>query len=989
MDDVCRIPHLISIVSAKGHELPLDDRLRHDPKAVFGIVDMGQVLNHMRDGVPAVLKSERSAQHGPQNIVYFCTPEFVAKCVVKDTIYLLTAVYAPDFIYHHLPNWQSVRVCPARWQVLASGSHANASTGQTGYKLIEQRFKAHLAYLDHPDTVQEPFLTPAQQAYLELLHEHIELARQVETDRAHNRPLVVFNNMEATDAERLVRSIYTFQLAEANPFAVNDFIWVGWEGLNPAGHKEQGRVKTTENRRVTVKFERQVDIAELRCPGVMGFAFYDIQQRIQEQALESLRDGRALNRNLLTNIVDNQYAPYPMPAHPTTGPSEDASQNRAYNYALAVEDMLLIWGPPGTGKTTTITMLAKALADQSQKVLITSKSNPAVDNVLKALKKVKDLRIVRIGHEDRVTHDVKPLLIDNQARKLQADIVSATNEPFQHLEKMVTGWPSIQANISRLQALAPLWSQHLQQQENSQNRLRVEQIAVCKQHKVDLHRQETRARQGYQRAVSAIRKANQSVDLLEWLLRRRNWPVVGLVVTAISGWLATRATRNYRQAEQAQVAYMRLVHRYKMAVTRYYATASTTPAVLAAKEEFQAAILTVEKLAEAAGDEVSQLQSVLANASIPVPSSSPATPTALLNYLDRVLSLKPILDCRYQLLAEWRECLEERRQALYLALIRSAQVVGATCIGIATDRTFRKLEFDTVIADEAGQIQAFDLLVPLVRARRAILVGDHKQLPPVVDEEVKALLDEDNEESINLLQQSLFERLSGSIPSTHKVMLQTQYRMPAEIADFVSPIFYEGKYYTATPWQLPPADLFFSRPICFIDTEHKPQYRECKGRGETTGRFNPGEAELLSRIAAAYLDQGHSSIGIIIPYKLQVAEVQRALRKRCPDLADDVLSGMVASVDAFQGNQRKIILFGFTRSNNWGSVGFLNELRRLNVTITRAERQLILVGDSHTLTRATDQEFQDFARRLLAHISEVGQYLTVPQLEELLHAKGY
>lgn len=989
MDDVCRVPHSITIVSAKGHELPLDDKLRHNPEAVFGIVDIAQVLNHMQDGIPTVLKSERSSQYGQQNVVYFCTPKFVAKCVVKDTIYLLTAVYAPDFIYLHLPNWQSVRVCPTRWHVLASGSHANTSTSQTGYQLIERGFKAHLAFLDNPVQVQEAFLTPAQQAYLELLREHIELARQVETDRARNRPLVVFNSLNATDAERLVRSTYTFQLAEANPFTVDDFIWVGWQGLNPGGHKEQGRVMAKEGRQVTVKFEDQVDVAQLRCPGVMGFDFNDVQQRVQEKALEALRDGRALNRNLLNNIVNNQYALYPMPANPNMGPSQDASQNQAFNYALAVEDMLLIWGPPGTGKTTTITTSAKALADQGRKVLITSKSNPAVDNVLVALKHVKDLRVVRVGHEDRVAHDAKPLLIDNQARKLQEDIVSATNEPFQQLEKLVAGWPGIQASIIQLQALASLWSQRLQQWEDDQNRLRAIQLAIWKQHETNLHTQVIRARQGYQRLMSAIRRTDQTIGVLEWLLRRRNWPLVGLVSVATSGWLADRATRNRRQAEQAQVAYMRLVHRYKIEVARYYAAASTSPTVLEVKKDLQATQLTVEKLVKAAGEEVGQIQTVLAQSPIPVPRPNLTTPTALLNYLDRVLSLKPILDWRYQLLAEWRECLAERRQALYLALIRSAHVVGATCIGIATDRTFRKLEFDTVIADEAGQIQAVDLLVPLVRARRAILVGDHQQLPPMVDEEIEVLLDEDDEESINLLKQSLFERLFSSAPPTHKVMLQTQYRMPAEIANFVSPIFYEGKYYTATPRPLSPADLFFSRPICFIDTKHKPQYRECKGRGEVTGRFNPGEAEILARLAAAYLDKGYTDIGIIIPYKLQVAEVQRVLRNRRPDLDDDVLRGMVASVDAFQGNQRDTILFGFTRSNKWGSVGFLDELRRLNVTITRPKRQLILVGDSHTLTDATDHGFQDFARQLLAYISEVGQYLTISQLEEVLRAKGY
>ncbi|MCL4301650.1 MAG: AAA family ATPase [Anaerolineae bacterium] len=933
-----------------------------------------------------------SGQYGQQAVVYFCTPEFVARCVAKEEIYLLLALTAPDFIYRHLPNWKSIRVRPTRWQVLATGSHSETSGGRTGYQLIQQHFKAHLALLDTPEPVEEKYLSPHQQAYLELLRDHIALTRQVQEDRARNRPTVVYNSVAATDAERLVRGTYTFQLSETNPFSLRDFVWVGLDGMNRQGRREQGRVTSVKGRQVTVKFERQIDAAQIRSPGVMGFDFNDMQQRIQEQALDALRDDKALNRNLLNNIVDNVYVSYPPPLKPEAGPL-NPSQNRALNSGQAIQDTLLIWGPPGTGKTHTISTLVKNLADYNKKILITSQSNLAVDNVLKELadnsqKGSKKLRVIRIGHEDRVAPNTKHLLIDNQARDLQMGIVSTTNRPFQQLEKVVSGWKDVETKITELRALEPLWSKHLKQWEETQHALQAAQLVIWKQHEKRLKERMAKAHQAYQRAVNARRNAERVAGLLEWLLKRRGWPVLGLVIVALSSWLARYVAHTYQQAEKKRVVYMRFAHRYQAEVAGYYATAYKGPTILAAKKQVQEAETTLQKLEEAARNGLSFIQTFLAHSPIPLPKSTVATPEALASYLGRVIELKAILEWRYRLLAEWRECLEERRQALYPALIQPAHVVGATCIGIATDPHFRKLEFDTVIADEAGQIQAFDLLVPLVRARRAILVGDHQQLPPVVDDDVRALLDEEDEESIRLLEQSLFERLFEPTPKTHKVMLNTQYRMPVEIADFISQAFYKGEYYTDTSKRSYSADLFFSRPLCFIDTEHRKQYREYKGKGGETGCANPGEAEILARLATAYRNQDYN-IGIIVPYKLQVAEVQRALRRRHSDLDDDALRELVATVDAFQGNQRDTILFGFTRSNNWGGIGFLWELRRLNVTITRAQRQLVLVGDSKTLTEATDQEFKKFACNLLDYIRQRGQYMKIEQLEEALRARGY
>jgi hypothetical protein len=322
---------------------------------------------------------------------------------------------------------------------------------------------------------------------------------------------------------------------------------------------------------------------------------------------------------------------------------------------------------------------------------------------------------------------------------------------------------------------------------------------------------------------------------------------------------------------------------------------------------------------------------------------------------------------RAGLLQEWRGMLQSRRDTLYPSLIRRADVVGATCIGIATDLRFEDLEFDLVIADEAGQIQVMDLLVPLVRARRAVLVGDHLQLPPVVEPEITQKIREtesENQELGQWLEKSLFERLieRPTTPDSNKVMLNIQYRMPRQIADFISGQFYGGNYHTGSESEHTEA-FFTGSPLVFVDTVKEVRHFDQRAEnGE--GYSNPTEARLISDLLVAYKAKG-VDVGVIVPYKKQAEVIRRELRRRQAGLSEDDLISRVATVDSFQGKELDVILFGFTRSNADGRIGFLTELRRLNVSLTRARRQLILVGDSLTLTSTPDKDFAKLAQSLL------------------------
>jgi superfamily I DNA and/or RNA helicase len=323
---------------------------------------------------------------------------------------------------------------------------------------------------------------------------------------------------------------------------------------------------------------------------------------------------------------------------------------------------------------------------------------------------------------------------------------------------------------------------------------------------------------------------------------------------------------------------------------------------------------------------------------------------------------------------------------LYPTLIRSADVVGATCIGVATDARFEDLDFDLVIADEAGQIHVMDLLVPLVRARRAVLVGDHLQLPPVVEPEIVQKIRENETENQEIglwLEKSLFERLieRPDTPESHKVMLDTQYRMPRPIADFISRQFYGGKYKTGS--EKPHEDPFFESPLVFIDTMKEVRHYEQRSE-DSQGYFNQTEARIISDLLLAYQKEDLQA-GVIVPYRKQAEVIRRELRQRQAGWSEEALATRIATVDSFQGKEMDVILFGFTRSNPDGRIGFLAELRRLNVSLTRARRQLVLVGDSVTLSNTPDPAFAKFFTALLVSVKSTPKaYLSSHELARML-----
>lgn len=271
------------------------------------------------------------------------------------------------------------------------------------------------------------------------------------------------------------------------------------------------------------------------------------------------------------------------------------------------------------------------------------------------------------------------------------------------------------------------------------------------------------------------------------------------------------------------------------------------------------------------------------------------------------------------------------------AVLDRARVVCATCTSLPSGPLASEA-FDRVLFDEATQATEPVALIAYLKAPRVVLAGDHQQLSAVVKSPDAAKQG---------LAKSLFERLLEDQGEGVKRMLREQYRMHAQIMAFPSREMYGGEL-RAHPSVaartlsevLTPGAQVDAPPVLFLDTAGKGFEDEVDA--ENSSRFNRGEADLVVGHAKALLAAGlaPSELAVIAPYRAQV-NVIRALLGR-----DDV---EVDTVDAFQGREKDAVLVSMTRANTEGELGFLKDLRRMNVALTRARRHLFVVGDSATL----------------------------------------
>ena len=277
-------------------------------------------------------------------------------------------------------------------------------------------------------------------------------------------------------------------------------------------------------------------------------------------------------------------------------------------------------------------------------------------------------------------------------------------------------------------------------------------------------------------------------------------------------------------------------------------------------------------------------------------------------------------------------------------LFTEARVIACTLVGAAS-RVLERNRFSSLFIDEAAQAIEAACWIAISRADRVILAGDHCQLPPTI----KCI-----EAARGGLGRTLLEKVVLHKPETMS-LLKIQYRMHEDIMRFPSRWFYHDEL-EAAPEVKYRGILDFDTPVSWIDTSELDLQEKAVAEG--TGRLNTGEAELLVRELKNYMErigirrilEEHIDFGVISPYRAQVHYLRHLLKKE-PFFRPCRRLITVHTVDGFQGQERDVIMISLVRANEKGQIGFLRDLRRMNVAITRARMKLLILGEAVTLTR--------------------------------------
>ena len=567
-------------------------------------------------------------------------------------------------------------------------------------------------------------------------------------------------------------------------------------------------IKVTE-KSITVAFENKPPKWVYKKGIRIDLYVNDVTFRRMSENLEILRHTTGRQRDL-RNIIIGLKAPFPAKGIDFTPVDSDLNETqlKAIKMALGAKDFFLIHGPPGTGKTRTLTELIIQLIKKGKKVLATADSNIAVDNLILNLSKYPTLKIVRIGHPARVM------------KELENFSIFALSEKHPEAENVKIGWNKVRSLIEK--------------------------------------------RDKFIKPIPSLRRGLSDEEII--YLSKRRESIRGIsknIIHSMAKWLS-------------------------------------------------------------------------------------------LNYeIDRHIKV-----------------LKEKEKEIFKDIISEADIVVSTN-SMAFSEFLQDFHFDVAVIDEGSQQIEPSTLIPIMKADKFYIAGDHKQLPPtILSEEAKEL------------ENTLFEKLIKTYPDL-SIMLEIQYRMNEKIMKFPNQEFYNGllkpadsvKSHILADLKVKKPEKFKEilnpeEPLSFIDTSGSNAF-EFQPEGSTSYE-NHVEAHLVLKLVEELLKMGINKrdIGIITPYAAQVKLLKQLLLEKN-------LKIEVNSVDGFQGREKEVILISFVRSNDIGEIGFLNDLRRLNVAITRAKRKLICIGNAKTLSHhSTYQKF-------IEYIKTVGTYKNLKDLREI------
>lgn len=637
-------------------------------------------------------------------------------------------------------------------------------------------------------------------------------------------------------------------------------------------------------------------------------AFMDNLINKQENSLKRVKNNECVNRNLPKLLSDPKCAKINYLSNDLQFRNKllDDNKKKIIEEALSAKDIYLLQGPPGTGKTTFISELViqQLTLNPSAKILVASQSNVAVNHAMnKITKDDSSIKVVRLGREEMIANGMENYTINAQADDIIEKIKSRVNKYFEHIQSR-----NFDKNLFDKYNLL---NEVLSIEEKI--KVLIKEISYDKEFKTKKEKEYYNKRSKLDK-LEALKSSFYNIEI-----SKSNSFIEEFIEEYIK--LGEDFIEQYEILIKLEDE-LEIINRYiddkNNKIKNYQNDLSAGYDILAISKEknIEQYRLELEKKIEKQKKKFDQFS-------------------------------------KYEKLKnDWLKRINQSEE-LEKILIEEVSVIGATCIGIANFSNNFNLKFDLVIIDEAGRATPPELLIPMVLGKKIVLVGDQKQLPPVIDKVLSDEIKLRHNFNRREVEESLFSYLQKNLNDDCKNILREQYRMNPIIGDLISTIFYNDNIISRVNMEDRKHyyDEFENNSIVWIDTKNVlDKFEEAIG----TTKQNTLEANevinLLKKMDSNYLERGiKKSVAIIAGYKAQKNLINRIIDKEGIEFKN--IEVEVDTVDAFQGRETDIVIYSIVRSNSIGDIGFLSDQRRLNVSLSRARELLIIIGDSECVLK--------------------------------------
>lgn len=730
--------------------------------------------------------------------------------------------------------------------------------------------------------------------------------------------------------------VYTKNKLEANPFDENSPICMTKKNKHTT-EITVGFCIDSDDEGVVIQVNKDIDLNDIATSGEISIQKKHLLVSLERQkrALKAVQY-QEMKNNVVGEIFLNPNKAVSLDDIEIKRYVQDLDENKkqAVYKALNSKDIFLLQGPPGTGKTTFITELVSQIIMQnsSSRILITSQSHVAVDHALsKITESEPGVKVLRIGREEKLSLGTEQYMLDNQLMNWIDEIKNRCIQYMTKLKESIDLNPDIVVKYNLIQDLESI--------DNDLEKLQKELL--------DLKKEELALLEKYKLLQKIVSETNSMSNKIKEKFK------------------LTKDNSLLEIAENFEKEFSKLGQ-------HFLSEFENVSSVSEKKQNIELEILEKELLELEQKERKTDLYNQLEVSNIEELSLLKQNTINQFNQNQEEYKKIRKLDKIHE---EWIQRLIPT-ESMGAELIRDVNIIGATCLGIANLPATANITFDWVIIDEAARATVPEILVPIIQGKKIVLVGDHKQLPPMID---KAIY-ENNSENIRIkeLQKTLFEELIESVDESCMGILSEQYRMHPSIGGLISEVFYNGVLRSSKTTENRNHHIkrWSGKGVVWISTANYSNRNEQVILNPHLTYQNDLECEqilsILRELNIVYKEKNITKVvGVITGYQAQ----RNLLKKKIASKQQKEFSNItldINTVDAFQGRETDIIIYSVVRSNKEKQIGFLADERRLNVALSRARDLLIIVGDDDTVQYSSivNNPFKDILRYIKNHLDQ-------------------